>query len=318
MKNTNNIGYRYEIDIQEKGGKVEMDVKQLRYFSAIAQEGQITKAAKKLHMAQPPLSQQLKLLEQELGVLLVARNGKNIELTEAGKVLYRRATELLHQMDATVTEVKEVGEGLKGELAIGSVKTCFSYIPERIRFFREHYPLVTFRLHEGDSFRLAQDVRNRDIELAIVRLPLDLSDFSSFPLPKDKFVAVMPKSWGSSSSIQMNELAKLPLILLHRIKGVGLYELVIDQYRKHGIEPNVVCTCPDAAMILSLVRAEIGVTLLPRSSLFSFNMNNLSIIEMEDAAIESDSSIIWLKDHYLSKNANRFIETFQTASTEGV
>lgn len=294
-----------------------MDVKQLRYFSAIAQEGQITRAAKKLHMAQPPLSQQLKLLEQELGVLLVERSGKNIKLTEAGKVLYKRATELLHQLDETVTEVKEIGEGLKGELAIGSVKTCFSYIPDRIRFFREHYPLVTFRLHEGDSFRLAQDIRKRDIELAIVRLPLDLADFSSHPLPKDRFVALIPKSWGGPNSIGMKELAELPLILLHRISGVGLYELVVDQFRKHGINPNVICTCPDAAMILSLVRAEIGTTLLPQSTLYSFNLDRLNAVEIEDGIIESDSSIIWMKDHYLSKNAARFIQTFETLNPMG-
>ncbi len=81
-----------------------MDMRQLRYFAAIAEEGQITKAAKKLHMAQPPLSQQLKALEQELGTLLVERNGKNTKLTEAGKILYDRAKELLHRIDETIIE----------------------------------------------------------------------------------------------------------------------------------------------------------------------------------------------------------------------
>ena len=136
-----------------------MDVKQLRYFSVIAEEGQVTRAAKKLHMAQPPLSQQLKLLEEELGVPLMDRNGRNMELTEAGKVLYTRARELLRRFDDTVIEVKEVGEGLKGLLSIGSVKTCFSYIPERISFFREQYPMVTFRLHEGGSFSFSYSVK---------------------------------------------------------------------------------------------------------------------------------------------------------------
>jgi LysR family transcriptional regulator, salicylic acid-responsive activator of bsdBCD len=291
-----------------------VDVKQLRYFSAIAEEGQITRAAKKLHMAQPPLSQQLKLLEDELGVVLINRNGKNFELTVAGQVLYQRAEKLLLQLDETVTEVKEVGEGLKGELKIGSVKTCFSYIPERLRYFRKNYPLVTFRIHEGDSFRLAQSIRNRDIELAIVRLPLDLSDFTSYPLPKDRFVAVMPKDWGGSATITMKELVEMPIMLLHRISGVGLYELVMEQFRKHGIEPNVVCKCADAAMILSLVRAEVGATLLPKSTLFTFNSEGINVVDIEDGLIESDSSIIWMKDHYLSKSATRFIETFDHLS----
>ena len=157
-----------------------MDIKQLLYFSTIAQEGQITRAAKKLHMAQPPLSQQLKSLEQELGVLLMDRKGKKLELTEAGKVLYERAIELLQRVDDISLEVKEVGEGLKGELSIGSVKTGFSYIPERFRLFREQYPQVSFRLYEGDSFRLADHLRKREIELAIVRLPLDSVIFPRF------------------------------------------------------------------------------------------------------------------------------------------
>jgi DNA-binding transcriptional LysR family regulator len=294
-----------------------VDVKQLRYFLAIAQEGQITRAAKKLHMAQPPLSQQLKLLEQELDVVLIDRSGKNFELTDAGRVLYKRAADFLSQMDEMVTEIKEVDEGLKGELKIGSVKTCFSYIPERLHYFREHYPMVTFRIHEGDSFRLAQDVRNRDIELAIVRHPLDLSDFSSFTLPKDKFVAVMPRAWERTNSVTMKELANMPIMLLHRISGIGLYELVISQFRKQNLEANVVCKCPDAAMILSLVRAEVGATLLPKSTLFTFNTDGLSVAEVKDGVIESEASIIWLKDHYLSKNAARFIETFDDLS-EGI
>ncbi|WHY79392.1 LysR family transcriptional regulator [Neobacillus sp. WH10] len=287
-----------------------MDVKQLRYFSTIAQEGQITRAAKKLHMAQPPLSQQLKLLEQELGVLLMDRNGKNIELTEAGKVLYKRAQEILQRFDETVTEVKEVGEGIRGLLSIGSVKTCFSYIPEKIRYFREHYPLVSFRLHEGDSFRLAKNIRNREIELAIVRLPLDLNDFSSLSLPNDRFVLVIPENWSSKKTIKMKKIAEMPLLLLHRISGVGLYELVVDECRRHGFDPNIVCQCADAAMLLSLVRTGIGAALLPQSTLLSFPPVSLKTIDIEDSTIESEAAVIWLKERSLSKSAVRFLETF--------
>jgi len=289
-----------------------VDVKQLRYFSTIVQEGQITRAAKKLHMAQPPLSQQLKLLEQELGVTLIDRKGKNIELTEAGKVLYQRACTLLSQFEDTVTEVKEVEEGVRGLLSIGSVKTCFSYIPERLKYFREHYPLVTFRLHEGDSYRLAKYIRNRDIELALVRLPLEHHDFSMLPLPKDRFVFILPKTWSHKESITLKETADFPLMLLHRISGIGLFELVIEKFRSKGLQPSIVCQCPDAAMLLSLVRAEVGAAILPRSTLLSFPTDDLRIVEIEDTMIESESAVIWLKDRHLSKSATRFIDTFKT------
>jgi len=91
-----------------------MDFRQLRYFFVIAQEGQISRAAKKLHMAQPPLSQSLKSLETELGVRLFERNGRTMELTNAGKVLYNRAKELFYYLDETINEVRDTNEGLKG------------------------------------------------------------------------------------------------------------------------------------------------------------------------------------------------------------
>ncbi|HEY9576760.1 MAG TPA: LysR family transcriptional regulator [Pseudobacillus sp.] len=290
-----------------------MDIRQIRYFATIAEEGQITKAAKKLHMAQPPLSQQLKLLEEELDVLLLERKGRSLELTEAGEVLYKKAKYLLAKMEETIIEVKEVGDGLKGVLSIGSVKTCFSYIPERFLHFREKYPSVKFRLKEGDSSLLANYVKQREVELAIVRLPLEMEEFSYLPLPTDPFVAVMPESWDYPSTIRMNELNNMPLMLLHRVSGVGLYELVINECKRYGIDLNIICECPDAAMLLSLVRTGLGAALLPKSTLLSFPTNGLQIVEIEDCTIQSESAIIWLKDRYLSKKAERFLETFHPA-----
>lgn len=292
-----------------------MDVKQLHYFATIAEEGQITRAAKKLYMAQPPLSQQLKLLEQELGVSLFERQGRELKLTEAGQVLYNRSKEILYKVNDTVTEVTETGEGLRGVLSIGSVKTCFCYIPDRMKQFQNEYPNVSFKLIEGDSFRLAQYLNDRDIELAIVRKPLDMSEFSYQPLPNDNFVAVVSDEWGLSGqdTISMKEMEDLPLMLLHRagVGELGLYELVLDHFEQHNIQPNVICECADAAMLLSLVKAGVGATLLPQSTLKAFPAYGLKVLELEDTMIQSESALIWLKDRHLSKHASRFIETFQ-------
>lgn len=289
-----------------------MDFKQLRYFAAIASEGQITRAARKLHMAQPPLSQQLKQLEAELGVRLFERTGRRLELTQAGKILYKRAESLLKQLEEAQLEVKETGEGLRGKLSIGCVKTCFSYIPGRFKQFRDRYPNLTFELREGDSFRLAEALINKEIELAIVRLPLELKPFSYIPLPSEPFVPVIPASWSESrkKTIAIAELAAMPLMLLHRIRGVGLYEVVLDGFKAHGLVPNVICEGPDAAMLLALVKAGVGATLLPRSALEALPVNGGKIIELQDAEITAESAVIWLKDRYLSKSALRFLETF--------
>lgn len=290
-----------------------MDIKQLRYFLTIAEEGQITRAARRLHMAQPPLSLQLKLLEEELGVLLLERNGRSMELTQAGTVLYEKAENLLHQLNEAVAEVKEVGKGVSGVLSIGCVQSCFSYLPERIRLFQKQYPQLRFHLLEGDSFRLSEDLKERKIEFALVRLPVDMKDFSAIALPTEPFVAVMPKLWEADFthvSIQMKELAGVPLLLLHRINGTGTYEMTVEECRRHGFEPNIVCECPNASMLLSLVRAGVGATLLPSSALSQHAAQEFTILEIGDSNIQSEAAVIWLRDRYVSQSARRFLETF--------
>ncbi|GIO20437.1 HTH-type transcriptional regulator BsdA [Oceanobacillus oncorhynchi subsp. incaldanensis] len=291
-----------------------MDMRQLRYFYTIAEEGQITRAAKTLHMAQPPLSQSLKALEKEIGVPLFERSGKKMELTEAGEVLYNKTGYFFKYLEETLTEVKETGEGLKGQLTVGCVKTLFSHVPQRIKSFREKYPNVTFELREGDSYLLAEQLKNRSLDLAIVRLPLDLDLYSSFHLPDENYVVIMPEQWAKSyesPSITMNEIANLPLILLRRISGIGQYELIIDKFKELELAPDVVTVCPDVDMILELVSAEVGASIVPASTLKKHSINGIKSFTIEDETIISKSAIIWLKDRYLTKSKQRFIELFE-------
>lgn len=296
-------------------GGDRMDIKQLRYFSTIVQEGQITRAAKKLHMAQPPLSHQLRLLEEELGVTLFARNGRKLELTQPGEVLYKHAQNLLKQLEETIDEVRESNEGLRGVLSIGSVKSCFAHLPQKMKEYLQKYPLVTLQLREGDTFVIGELLKNREIEVGITRLPMDLNDFSFIRLSKDPYVAVLPNEFmniqPSKNEISMLDLKDLPLLLLHRIQGSGQFELVVNECRRHGFEPKIVCECPDVSMILSLVSAGIGATIIPRDALLSFPSDHIKVLEICDSTITTEAAIIWQKDRYLSKNAKYFIQMFQ-------
>ena len=118
--------------------------------------------------------------------------------------------------------------GLSGTLSIGSVETSFFHLSKRLRSFHEQYPNVQFRLFAGDSFRLANSLREREIELAIIQLPLNLADFHSIPLPTDQFVFVTQDDGIGRMSISLEEISQLPLMVLRRASGEGLYELVID------------------------------------------------------------------------------------------
>ncbi|TMW71074.1 LysR family transcriptional regulator [Alteribacter natronophilus] len=290
-----------------------MDVKQLKYFYTIAEEGQITRAAKKLHMAQPPLSQQLKLLELELDVQLFERHGRTMTLTEAGAFLFEKAERILLEMEEIREEVKDRDEGLKGRLSIGTVKSCFSMLPERLEQFRSDFPGVTFLLRDGDSYQISELVKSREVEVGIVRLPLPMKEFDHVQLPDEPYVGVFHEEHipaGAEKELKMALLEQQPLLLLHRVSGAGQYEMILEECRKHGFEPNVICECPDVTMLLSLVAKGVGASIVPASTLDSFHPSQIRVIPIADAEVRAKSAVIWLKQRHLSKQARRFVEGF--------
>jgi LysR family transcriptional regulator, salicylic acid-responsive activator of bsdBCD len=290
-----------------------IDIKQLKYFATIVEEGQITKAARKLHIAQPPLSQQLKQLEATLGVTLIERNGKKLELTEPGKILYQKAKQLLQQLDDAILEVRETNEGIKGILSIGCVKSCFSYLPETIKKFNKNFPGVKFHLREGDSFLISELLKQREIEIGIVRLPIDSNQYEIISLPSDPYVAVIPKQWNYHHRyIYMKEFTDIPLLLLHRISGKGQYELVINECRRHGFEPKIICECPDVTILLSLVSKGVGATIVPKSTVSIFRIPEITVLEIIDSSIQAEAAVIIEKNRYISKSAIHFLEILKT------
>ncbi|WP_078429226.1 LysR family transcriptional regulator [Alkalihalobacterium alkalinitrilicum] len=294
-----------------------MDIRQMRYFISIAKEGQVTRAAKKLNMEQPPLSRQLKLMEQELGVTLFERNGKEMKLTESGMILQEKAAEILHQINEMITEIKEVNDGVRGSLSIGSVFSCISLLPEKIAEFHNHFPLVTFKILEGDHYTLSEHLDNRTIELVITRLPFESNynnnNYSIVELPADPFILVMPEKWSREipgNTIQMKEISDIPLLALKSDKTIVLNKKIINECRRFGFEPNIICECSSVAIIIALVGSGIGATILPKSVMDSFPIPEIKQLEISDTSFESDVGILWLKDRYLSNSARAFIDTF--------
>ena len=295
-----------------------MDIRQLKYFLTIAQEGQVTRAAKLLNMEQPPLSRQLKLMEEELGVKLFERNGKGLKLTDSGELLKQKAEALLVQFDESLREVKGMEEGVRGVLSIGSVVSCISLLPKRIELFRERYPQVTFKISEGDHFYLGEQLEKRAIDLVVARLPFEAQrhpqQYTILPLPSDPFVAVIPSSWTAYSSkeaICMKELAQFPFLTLKTDKTTRMHEQVVNECKRHGFVPNIICECSSVAIIMSLIAGGIGATVFPKSVMSSFPSTVVKMLDIEDADFQSDVGILWLRDHYLPKRAQQFIDSFR-------
>lgn len=287
-----------------------MEFRQLKYFLAVAEEGQITKAAKRLNITQPPLSQQLILLERELGVKLIERNKKKLSLTEAGYALRNRAEQILELMRTTVNEIQEVAEGVSGKLVIGTITSSGrSIIPEHIQQFHKLYPKVSFDLRQGETKIILDLLHAGIIELGIVRFPFDLNLYDFIALPEEPMVAVaVPAVFAgiSRGSLQLDQLRSKPLLIHRRHEAI-----ILEYCQQMGFEPNILCTSDDITPLLIWAKLGIGVAIVPQSSVRLFGKSSLMVSAITQPVITTTRAVIWDKKRTMSSAAARFIEIFK-------
>ncbi|SDF25913.1 LysR family transcriptional regulator [Sporomusa acidovorans] len=290
-----------------------MDIRRLQYFLAVAEEGQITKAAQTLHMAQPPLSQQLKLLETELGVQLIDRCGsRKIRLTTAGQALRSRAEQIMELINQTEKEVKDVGDGFQGTLAIGiampwGITLGASFLLTKICSFHKCYPEINFQLWEGDICRIEDLLTRRVIEIGITRLPANLDIYETISLPSEPVAAAFTPKWHtdlSTNTIPLAALADKPLIVYRKYE-----ERLLKYYQQLGLKPRILCTHDDIRSMLLWANAGLGVAFVQKSAANLVPNSNLLFKEIiEPTLMTRTLSVIWQKDRYLSAAARHFIE----------
>ena len=285
-----------------------MDIKQLKYFIAIAESGTITAAAKKLGMSQPPLSAQLRLLEEELGVTLVERGARSTRLTDAGKKLYERAQSIVVLADRTAAELGEYRTGVGGTLSIGTISSSGGLLPGRkLKRFQQLYPKVSFELHEGNTYQLLELMKERVIELAVVRTPFRAEPYECISFPPEPMVAAALPGFleGMSDSPDIGELADRPLIYYRRMEHV-----IMDAFEKRGIRPDVYCKSDDARTSLMWARAGLGVALVPEGIFLETEARGMEARRI--AAPELTTNMVLIRDRERSSSAaaQRFIEVF--------
>ncbi|MBW7476099.1 LysR family transcriptional regulator [Paenibacillus oenotherae] len=291
-----------------------MDLKQCRYFIAIAEERQITAAARRLHMAQPPLSQQLMMMERELGTALFERLGRHMELTDAGKKLYEYAVNMTKFMEEAIAEVREIGEGMRGKLTIGVNTLSDARLPGLLRTFRRRYPNITYKIQQNESRQLCALLADRAIELALVRLPVPLHDISMLPLEEEPFYfATVEPMELPEDGIAYRQIQSHPL-LLPSTEGLGLYEFIIQQFTSRRLSPTILGECSDISVLMELVASGFGATIIPQSVLSLHSGHRLHSYPLQDTTGRNTSALIWSNNHYLSKPAQRFIDLVREKS----
>ncbi|MDT8715175.1 LysR family transcriptional regulator [Clostridium sp. 19966] len=287
-----------------------MDIKQLKYFYTIAEEGQITSAAKKLNIAQPPLSYQLKMLEEELGVKLIERGSRRIRLTDAGHLLRHRAEQILELADTATKELKDFSAGIQGTLSIGTVSSSGAAIlTDKFKAFQNKYPLVKFELHEGNTFKILEILSRGLIEIGIVRTPFNFSGIESKALPLEPMVAAMTKDMqldDTSDFITIKELASKPLIIYRRFE-----KLILQCFEKQELFPNIFCINDDARTTLLWAKTGLGIAIVPESAIKLIgDYADFKIKPINESTLMTQILVIWMKDRYLSNSAKHFLEIF--------
>ena len=184
-----------------------MEIKQLEYFRAIVDAGTISGAARNLHMTQPPLSYQIKMLEEELGVKLFVRGAKNITLTEAGKALYIRAGSLLTMADITKREVIKANEA--ATIHIGLAPSTVSMMAKQFKIYAVKHPEIHFDIHEGSTFTLKDQLENRVVDITTLRTPISVNGYASHILMTDELCAmsVLQEKWGENGVLTLEQLS---------------------------------------------------------------------------------------------------------------
>lgn len=287
------------------GGEKLMNFMQLKYFLTIAEEEQITSAAKKLNISQPPLSQQLKLLEAELGVKLIERGSRKIRLTDAGKLLRNKAEQILELTEATYKEVKDFNKGLQGTLSIGTVSSSGTlFLPERIQNYNKNYPNINFEIWEGNTYRILEILNSGLIEIGIVRTPFNPENFQSILLEREPMVAVYSGN-KQQDSYTIKDLAARPLIIYRRFQRI-----IGEVFNKAGLEPRIICITDDARTALLWAATGVGTAFVPKSAFSLVKSNDLNYSVINEVALETELAAIWMKNRYLSAAAKHFLELF--------
>ncbi|MFZ5956907.1 LysR substrate-binding domain-containing protein [Pseudomonas sp. QL9] len=248
-----------------------MELRHLRYFIAVAEELHFGRAAEALGISQPPLSQQIQALEEEIGARLLERTNRRVALTEAGRLFLDEARQVLAQVDRAVLLARRAHQGELGELRIGFTASApfTSTIPRSIHAFRQAYPEVHLDLQEMSSRQVVEALLEERLHVGVIRsfaLPESLEAVELFSEP---LVAILradhPLAAESVEGLEMAALADEPFVFFPRSYGTGLYDQLQALARQAGFTPRIAQEAGEAMTIIGLVAAGLGVSMLPAS-----------------------------------------------------
>ncbi|WP_213736063.1 LysR family transcriptional regulator [Bradyrhizobium sp. dw_411] len=243
-----------------------MNLRQLTYFRAVVEHRSLAAAADVLNVAQPNLSVAIKQLEELWGVTLFERSGRGLVVTDTGRALYERAAELLGGASALDQEMRAIGRGFTSRLHVGFTQMSIEAIATMVSNMRDDGNAVSFSLQQGEPQLLETMVEARQLDFAVTHMPVAnpaLAVEALAPLTMALLCREGDDRWQSDKEVTLDMLANVPLIVLRRRSGMGIYERIVEAFSVAGIALSVVADCNDASAIYPLVERNVGVGLLP-------------------------------------------------------
>lgn len=246
-----------------------MDFRQFRYFVTTAEELHVARAAERLGIAQPALSQQIKVLETQIGTRLFLRAKRRIELTEAGRAFLEEARSVLNHAERAVSQARDIGRGEAGRIDIGIVGSAMldQPFPRLLGTFRKQHPALQLSVHELPILQQIDALPKHGLDIAIVRSPLPgkLPDgVDHFILSGQRILAAIPESHrlADASSISLADLADDEFLAFLDPKGIGLGQDLLDLCRQSGFTPRITQHVTEVGTMVSLIAAGFGVSLV--------------------------------------------------------
>ncbi|MFD0859883.1 LysR family transcriptional regulator [Roseovarius aquimarinus] len=275
-----------------------MNLKQLTYFMAVADELHFGRAAERLGIAQPPLSRQIKQMEEDMGAILFSRGRSSITLTQAGERLHERGRDILNQIEDTQLEVRRIGQGAEGRLRIGFVGSAtYGILPNIIKSFRANYPQINLSLLPMNNAQLHRQLINRAIDVAFARPTLVDVEITVKKLGEEPLVLATPDTidTGNRRSADLAQFTKYNMILYPEYPRPSYADFVLEACAAKGVEIKNRVFTMDLQTALSLVAIGEGVCIVP-ASVGNAQRNGIKFLKIEPDLAQTALSVNYRLD----------------------
>lgn len=288
---------------------MNIELRHLRYFVAVAEELHFGHAAARLNISQPPLSQQIQILEQQVGARLLARTNRSVALTPAGKQFLADARQILSQVDDAAARAARLHQGETGELRIGFTSSApfIKAVSDTLSSFRQRYPDVHILTRETNTREQIAPLNEGTLDLGLMR-NTQLPDTLAWQMIlREPLLALIPRDHplAQRASVSLAELAREPFVFFDPHVGTGLYDDILGLMRRYQLVPTIAQEVGEAMTIIGLVAAGMGVSILP-ASFHRVQLNEMRWVPIREPEAVSEMWLVWSKHHEQGAAAGRF------------